>query len=174
MAGDGMPRFRQTEAPIAEPDGYRGPPYRAEVPATLLGEPGLTPEQALGLHKQGAVFIDVLPRDRRPPDLPQGTIWRDRPHETIPGAIWLPGVGYEALAPEQANWFAAVLHDLRAARPDAPLVFFCQSDCWMSWNAARRAVETGHDHVLWFPEGQEGWSAMGQDLAPATPHPGQP
>ena len=52
----------------------------------------------------------------------------------------------------------------------APLVIFCRSDCWMSWNAARRAVALGYSGIQWFPGGIEGWQAAGgAPLVKATP-----
>jgi PQQ-dependent catabolism-associated CXXCW motif protein len=49
------------------------------------------------------------------------------------------------------------------------------ADCWMSWNAAKRALELGHKAVVWYPEGTDGWSEAGLPLAPATavPRPGE-
>lgn len=153
---------------VTEPDGYRGEPYRAAVPATLLGVPALTPNEALALHRSGeAVFIDVLPRtDARPAGLPEDTIWQEPPHRSIPGAIWLPNVGYQALAPQDAAFFRAGLDAASGGRRDAALVFFCKRDCWMSWNAARRAVEQGYTNVRWFAEGQDGWTDLGGSLVP--------
>jgi PQQ-dependent catabolism-associated CXXCW motif protein len=31
------------------------------------------------------------------------------------------------------------------------------TDCWMSWNAAKRAVEWGYSSVIWYPAGADGW-----------------
>ena len=41
--------------------------------------------------------------------------------------------------------------------------------CWMSWNAAKRAVALGYTGVNWFPEGSDGWVAAGGDLVTAEP-----
>ena len=51
----------------------------------------------------------------------------------------------------------------------AALVFFCKADCWMSWNAARRAVALGYGRVGWFPGGTDAWAAEGRALVPAVP-----
>ena len=92
---------------VSEPDGYRGEPYRAPVPATLQGAQVIDGAQALDLHDEGqAVFIDVFPRTLRPEGLPEGTIWREPPHQTIPGAIWLWNTGYQALSPEEETRIA--------------------------------------------------------------------
>ena len=72
-----------TSAPalaVDEPQGYRSAPYRAPVPATLAGAPALSIAQAAEFHAAGAVFVDVLPHERRPEGLPEGTIWRSPPH----------------------------------------------------------------------------------------------
>ncbi|WP_108500758.1 PQQ-dependent catabolism-associated CXXCW motif protein [Paracoccus indicus] len=146
---------------IPEPDGYRGEPYRAPVPATLQGAQVIGGAQALDLHDAGqAVFVDVFPRTLRPEGLPEGTIWREPSHQTIPGAIWLWNTGYQALSPEEE---ARLRDGLTAAKgqDDRPLVIFCRADCWMSWNAARRAVEWGFSGIHWFPGGTDDWLAEG-------------
>jgi PQQ-dependent catabolism-associated CXXCW motif protein len=43
-------------------------------------------------------------------------------------------------------------------------VFFCLKDCWMSWNAAKRALEYGYANVMWFREGTDGWQELGYPL----------
>ncbi|MFD1914415.1 PQQ-dependent catabolism-associated CXXCW motif protein [Halodurantibacterium flavum] len=155
----------------SEPEGFRGPPYRAPVPDTVLGTPGLSLDEAQALHAGGVAFVDVLPATTRPDGLPEGTIWRSPPHDTIPGAHWVPGIGYEALAPETERWMAAVLDRISGGDRSAPMVFFCKSDCWMSWNATRRARLMGYDGARWFPEGSEGWPGP---LVAAEPEPGAP
>ena len=62
--------------------------------------------------------------------------------------------------------FAARLHDVTAGDPQRLVVFFCLNDCWMSWNAARRAAALGL-RAAWFPEGTDGWEAAGLPLEPA-------
>ena len=47
------------------------------------------------------------------------------------------------------------------------MLFFCKTDCWMSWNAAKRAVARGHSQVGWFPGGVDDWQAEGRELVPA-------
>ena len=81
-------------AQVAEPDDYRMDEYRAPVPSTLTGGTVVGPEEAHDLWEDGdAFFIDVLPQAPKPDNLPAGTIWRDKPRDSIPGAIWLPNVG---------------------------------------------------------------------------------
>jgi PQQ-dependent catabolism-associated CXXCW motif protein len=40
-----------------------------------------------------------------------------------------------------------------------PIVFYCQANCWMSWNAAKRAIALGYKKVAWYPDGTDGWEA---------------
>lgn len=61
--------------------------------------------------------------------------------------------------------FGAFLHRVTQGRKDAPLVFYCQSvQCWMSYNAALRAIRLGYTQVLWYRGGLEAWKAAGQPV----------
>lgn len=153
-----------------EPPEYRIDNYRAPVPATLQGARVIDAPTAEALWRaQGAVFIDVLPRPIKPANLPPGTIWREAPHRSIPGAVWLANVGYGVVPEPLLQAFQAELTTLTAGDRTKPLVFFCQKDCWMSWNAARRAVGWGYGNVAWFPEGTDGWADALLPLADIPP-----
>lgn len=162
----------ESATPAPEPAGYRTSAYRAPVPATLNGRPALTTEQAAALWRQGrAVFIDALPQPPRPKGLPPDTIWHPKPHYDIPGSIWLPDTGYGELAPVMETWFE---HSLQAATHgdrSRHLVFYCLADCWMSWNAARRAEALGYTQVDWYARGTDGWAAHGLPLEHREPRP---
>jgi PQQ-dependent catabolism-associated CXXCW motif protein len=151
---------------VPEPDGYRLEDYRSPVPPTLAGATVLDTEAARALWEAGeAVFVDVLPSAPRPPDLPVGTIWQPPSRDTIAGATWLPNVGYGELAPETDTYFRENLERLVGGDTAHPIIFFCLSDCWMSWNAARRAMtEYGHERVFWYPPGTDGWEDAGLPL----------
>lgn len=150
----------------AEPSGFRGPPYQAPVPATLSGARTIDAARAEALHDAGVAFVDVYPRQKRPPGLPEGTIWRGAPHQTIPGAHWLYDTGYDRLSAPESQRLAGGLGRILADQ-DTPVVIFCRVDCWMGWNAAKRAVQMGYRNVMWFPGGVDDWLMQGRDLAPA-------
>lgn len=156
-------------AQVPEPQGYRGEPYRAPVPSSLAGATVIDTAAAHVLWSAGAVFVDVLPRAPRPRDLPEGTIWRQPPRQSIPSAIWLPNVGYAALADVDDTYFRRGLEAATGGDLGAPLVFFCLADCWMSWNAARRALEYGYVDVHWYPDGTDGWTFEGYPTDPVEP-----
>jgi len=157
---------------VPEPDGYRTDGYRMPVPRTLKGAIVIDADKAEQLIKDNAaVFLDVYPRAPKPPNLPAGTVWRDPPHASITGTHWLPNVGYGVLSPEFETYFKTRLEKLTGNDPAKPVVFFCLKDCWMSWNAAKRAISWGYTSVHWFPEGTDGWQAIGNDLTSAVPVP---
>lgn len=144
---------------VPEPPDYRMDDYRGPVPATLTGATVVDDDAAHALWMTGRVaFIDVLPRAPKPDNLPEGTIWRDQPRHSIPGAVWLPNVGYGALAEVTEAYFKAGLAQATGGDLDHPVVFFCLAECWMSWNAAKRALDYGHTRVFWYPEGTDGWT----------------
>lgn len=157
-------------ADIAEPSGFRGEPYTAPVPSTLQGARVIDAEMALTLWAEDAGFVDVYPRTLKPQGLPEGTIWQEPRHDTIPGAIWLWNTGYESLTAEEMQRLEDGLASITRGNPDMPLVIFCRADCWMSWNAAKRAVDLGYRKVMWFPGGIDEWQdALGPDLVRAEP-----
>lgn len=169
----GLPLAAGAEVP--EPDGYRMDDYRGPVPATLAGATVVGPEAAHALWQSGGVaFIDVLPRAPKPPNLPEGTIWRDQPRFSIPGAIWLPNVGYGAIAEVTHAYFRTGLDKVTGGDRSHPVLFFCLDECWMSWNAAKRALEDGYTHVYWFPEGTDGWTFLDFPVERVEAEPGEP
>jgi len=155
-----------------QPDGYRLENYRAPTPSSLEGARTIETVEAARLWRdKSAVFIDVMPQAPRPANLPAGTIWRDKPRFSIPGSAWLPDTGYGELAATTEAYLKAGLATLTGGDRAKPLVIYCLRDCWMSWNAAKRAVAWGYTHVIWYPEGTDGWQAADLPLEPAQPVP---
>lgn len=156
--------------PVREPADYRADHYRAPVPETLQGARVVSSEAAEVLWSTGgAVFIDVFPQAPKPSGLPTGTIWRAPKRETIKGAVWLPNVGYGVLRPELEGFFEAELKRLSKGDLSRPLVFYCLRDCWMSWNAAKRAVRLGYRDVVWYPDGTDGWMDFDRPMEAVGP-----
>ncbi|MBA3041162.1 MAG: PQQ-dependent catabolism-associated CXXCW motif protein [Alphaproteobacteria bacterium] len=161
---------RQT---VEEPGTYREDEYRAPVPATLAGATVVSTAEAHALWESGgAAFIDVLPRPPKPANLPEGTVWNEKPRISIERAIWLPNTGYGKLADPTLAYFRNGLEKATGGDQTKPLLFFCLPDCWMSWNAAKRALELGYGKVYWYPEGSEGWAAAGYPTVRLQPEPG--
>lgn len=162
------PHAARTEVP--EPEGYKTDDYRSPVPASLQGARVIDAEEAEKLlAAKSAVMIDVYPRAPKPANLPPNTVWRDPTHMTIEGALWLPNVGYGLLSDATEASFKARLVEFTGGDASKPIVFFCLKNCWMSWNAAKRALSYGYTHVLWFAEGTDAWQEAGNELVRAEP-----
>ena len=157
-----------------EPAGYRMEQFRAPVPATLAGAKVVGTDEVRKLWEtKAAVFIDVLPRAPKPTNLPPDTVWRDKPRRDIPGSIWLVDTGYGALAAPTLAYFERGLAKASGGDKARPLVFYCLTDCWMSWNAGKRALTLGYSNVIWYPQGTDGWESAGFALEDRVPEPRQ-
>ena len=140
------------------------------MPATLAGARVVSTAELEGLIARAPpLLIDVLPLPRAPANRPQGSIWRVPPRANLPGSTWLPNVGYGELSAEFESWFRDHLARLTGGDRSLPIAFYCEAGCWMSWNAARRALAYGYENIIWYPEGTDGWRAAGLPLAPAQP-----
>jgi PQQ-dependent catabolism-associated CXXCW motif protein len=156
-----------------EPQGYRMDDYRAPTPETVAGGVVLVTEAAHKLWASGnAVWVDVLPAPRQPANLPAASLWMPLPHRDIPGSLWLPDIGRGALGPELEGYFRDHLEAATKGRRDTAVVFYCLADCWMSWNATKRAAGWGYTQVYWYPEGTDGWEAAKLPVAETEPVPG--
>jgi PQQ-dependent catabolism-associated CXXCW motif protein len=157
-------------AAVAEPDGYRQGDYNADVPATLRGGDVVNTAQLVGMVKAGhPILIDVLPAPAPPADNRASLPRMPLPRTNIAGSRWLPDVGRGALSPALEARFRADLARLSHGDKAAALVFYCRPRCWMSWNAARRAISYGYSHVIWYPQGVAGWQQAGQPTQIAQP-----
>lgn len=166
------PELRFPDEPPPEPSGFRMNDYRTVVPLSLKGATVVSNLVAMKLHKEGqTLFIDVMPFTPKPPNLPKDIIWRDKPRDNIPGSVWLANVGYGRLPQEMSDFFSHHLARLTKGQKDQPLLFYCQRDCWMSWNAAKRALDMGYISVYWYPLGTDGWVTIGGKVVPAKPVP---
>jgi PQQ-dependent catabolism-associated CXXCW motif protein len=156
-----------------EPEGYRMDDYRAPTPETVSGGVVLDTDAAHQLWESGtAVWIDVLPAPRRPENLLPSALWMPLPHRNIPGSLWLPDIGRGALSPELESYFHENLEAATKRRRDVPVVFYCLADCWMSWNAAKRAASWHYARVYWYRDGTDGWAAAKLPMAEVEPVPG--
>jgi PQQ-dependent catabolism-associated CXXCW motif protein len=157
---------------VPEPGGYRTEDYRAPVPDTLGGARVLSTKEAEAIWRsKSGVFVDVLPRPPKPPNLPAGTVWRDKPRFDIPGSIWLPDTGYGELAAATENYLKQGLKQVSGNNQAALIVVYCQAECWMSWNAAKRTLSYGYSNVAWYPDGTDGWQRANLPMTEAQPEP---
>jgi len=143
--------------------------YRSPVPDTVPGAEVLhIPDMQRHVAERDAVMIDVLPAPRRPASMRPGTPWLPERHRGLPGSLWWPEIGRGGIPDTMMMQLRRRLQEVTQDTPSRLVVFFCLTDCWMSWNAARRAADLGFN-AAWFPEGVDGWQAAGlptQDTLP--------
>ena len=146
--------------------------FRTPVPCTLAGATVVSTEALrLRLERDPPLLVDVLPSPRRPEGLAEGTLWLPPVRSNIPGTVWLPNTGFGELPVEEEAYLRTNLERLTGGDRARSIVFYCLAECWMSWNAARRAVEWGYGSVIWYPDGTDGWEAAGLPLAESSPVP---
>ncbi len=164
-----LPKEQKQGSLVPEPNGYRMAEFRAPVPATLEGADVLNTEALRALiEAEAPLLIDVMPAPRKPRDT---GLWLPPKRDNLPGSHWLANTGYGELSDEFAEFFEQELARLTLGDASRRLVFYCETDCWMSWNAAKRALSLGYENVGWYPDGSDGWKAAGLSLESAEPLP---
>ena len=165
---------RIATADVRQPDGYRMELYDDTVPMALDGAGTITAVELKALRdSDDAVVIDVIPEHRRPRVLPENQIWYPVEHKGVAGAIWLPDTGYGVLSDITENYFKHHLSIATGGDMDRHVAFYCRTDCWMSWNAAKRALSYGYTNVHWFRNGIDDWFFEDYDIEVLTPAEGQ-
>jgi len=161
-----------TEADLFSADGYRKAQYRSPTLDDVPGGQTITAQELKGRLDRHAPLglVDVLPVPPRPADLPQDTLWLPAKHDNIPGSVWLPDTGQPVLSPALETYFKQGMDKAIGGDKTVPVVLYCREDCWMSWNAAKRAAQWGYQ-VLWYPGGIEAWSRAGYPLSESHPEP---
>ncbi|MBP2299402.1 rhodanese-like domain-containing protein [Azospirillum picis] len=158
---------------IPQPDGFRQSDYRSPTPDGLDGAETVDTPGVQALLAGGSVrpiFVQRLERST----LPGGPWLQSRPYRQIPGSVWLPNVGVGAPDAETMSWFTAQLDHVTGSDRNRDILFYCLSDCWLSWNAAKRAVLLGYARVHWYPAGIDGWMEAGLPTEEAQPLPPPP
>jgi len=154
-------------------EGYRDKHYRRPTPEVAPAGTTLTTEQLAALiAEESPVLIDVQAITVRSELEEFGLSWLpDSPRHHIEGSTWLPNVGYAELDERMTHFFRSNLDRLSGGDPESPLVFYCVVDCWMSWNAIRRAASWGYRNLYWYPDGSDGWADAGLPLVVGEPQP---
>ncbi|MCY1290385.1 PQQ-dependent catabolism-associated CXXCW motif protein [compost metagenome] len=153
-------------AALFSADGYRQSLYRSPTPAhaehaTTLDTAAL---QRLLRERPDTRLIDVYRRAWL-----NGRFVEDEAHANLPGSLWLANTGDGELTPPWQAYFAANLQQASGGDAQRPLVFYCRSDCWLSWNAVKRAHALGYANLYWYRDGIDAWEQAGLPLQPAQP-----
>lgn len=98
-------------------------------------------------------------------------------NEIIPGAVAAVPASQPGGFNDQTQYeFAGFLQQMTGGDKQTPVILYCLSDhCWMSYNAALRAINMGYTNVLWYRGGIEAWKAAGNSVQdPYAMQGGQP
>ncbi len=128
--------------------GLHGGAMHAPTPAQVPGAQVITTMQLVQLVQSGArpVVVDVLGGQ-----------------QSLPGAIpaSMGGAGGSFQDGNQAQ-FVGLLQQATGGDTSRPVVVYCLNPhCWLSYNAALRAVNGGFTRVYWYRGGIETWSQVG-------------
>ena len=91
-------------------------------------------------------------------------------HRTIAGAFWMVGAGAGDMTPAEEKRFVEAMGKFSGGNKSQPLVFFCvDSQCWLSYNAALRAIAAGYTNVMWYRGGVAAWRQADQLMTMSDP-----
>jgi PQQ-dependent catabolism-associated CXXCW motif protein len=91
-------------------------------------------------------------------------------HRTIAGAFWMIGAGAGDMSREEEARFAKAIAAFAGGDKSRPMVFFCvDSECWLSYNAALRAIQLGYTNVMWYRGGIASWRIGQNPMAQSDP-----
>jgi PQQ-dependent catabolism-associated CXXCW motif protein len=152
---DTLMTWEREDHGVRPPRGLRQGEMHGATPSQLPGGQVITTKGLLPLLRQGIpVYVfDVLGAEQ---SLPQAI-----------AAAWAAEPG--DFEDETQQRLAQLLQQVTRGDRAAPLVFYCAGpQCWMSYNAALRAVHLGYRNVLWYRGGMEAWARAGQRSARGT------
>ena len=149
-------------------DGYRSTLYRSPTPAFHENAKTLDPAELLLLQQQhpSLVLIDVY----RNPWLHEQFTLQEQ-HANLPNSLWLANCGDGTLSEQWLAYCSRNLEQATANDKTRPIVFYCRSDCWLGWNAIKRAYALGYNNLYWLRDGTDGWQQANLPLVLAQPVP---
>ncbi len=152
--------------------GLRTSYYQGALPESVPGGTRIKLTKAKSLYdSKSAIFLDVMAHTGTGPDPIDGH-WRlAAPRKNIPGSIWLADVGTGTLTKTMTKYYQSNLVRLTGGNKAKPIIIYCTADCWMAWNAVRRASRWGYSNIFWFREGSNDWDDAGYPLVDAKPVP---
>lgn len=164
-----LPGGARAEA-LFDAAGYRMTEYRAPVPATAPGAETIDIPQVQALAGQGALLLDVMGL-KTYQLAPDGQFLTPEHRDSLPGAVWLPVVGWGQLEPWQQDYLDSNLARLTRSDKARPIIVFCKVDCWVSWNVVKRLNAEGYSRLYWFAGGSDAWADAGLPLHRVLPEP---
>lgn len=136
---------------------------------------GIAPQRTLQQQMHGPTPTQipggqVITTDRLIPLLAQGPQAAPLVFHVLGPGNMLPGAQMAAPASQAGSFddqtqreFGQYLQQVTQGDKARPMVFYClNTQCWMSYNAALRAINMGFTHVLWYRGGIEAWQQAQQ------------
>ncbi|MEM9013982.1 MAG: rhodanese-like domain-containing protein [Pseudomonadota bacterium] len=169
MGQMGMPNFANSERMetqdfgVAATSQLHSGAMHGPTPTTIPGGIVITTQalhSTLQQNPQGIAIFDVLGGP-----------------EVLPGAMGAVAASTPGSFNDQTQQqFGGYLQQVTGGNKQTPVLFYCQSaQCWMSYNAALRAINMGYTQVLWYRGGIEAWKAAGLPMQnPYANQGGQP
>lgn len=168
--------------------GHQGPQSAATPNAQHLDQLGQQERQDFGVHATNQLHTGAM-HGPTPSSIPGGQLittkgvaelvqGRNVPFllldilggpEKLPGAIAaVPAHQAGSFNDRTQSEFGGFLQQATKGNKQMPIVLYCQStQCWMSYNAALRAINMGYTNVLWYRGGIEAWKTAGFKAQPS-------
>ena len=91
-------------------------------------------------------------------------------HRTVDGAFWMAGAGAGDMTKDEEKRFLNAIAGFAGGDKNRALVFLCvDSQCWLSYNAALRAIAAGYTNVMWYRGGVAAWRQAGLTMTFTDP-----
>ena len=145
---DPLTAWERADMGVQPPRGLHPGQFHGPTPNTIPGGQVITTRGLYALYQQNLPVhvFDVLGGQQMLP-------------KAIPAGFAANPGSFEDQTQQQ---LAGMLRQVTGGANDHPLVFYCQGpQCWMSYNAAVRAIALGHRNVLWYRGGLEAWAQAG-------------
>ncbi|HZJ92590.1 MAG TPA: rhodanese-like domain-containing protein [Thiopseudomonas sp.] len=149
-------------------EGYRSSVYRSPTPTFHEQAQTIEPNELVDMQEQypNLLLIDVY----RNPWL-RGHFTLTEEHKNLPNSLWLANCGDGSLSQQWLAYCQNHLEQATAGNTSQPIVFYCRSDCWLGWNAIKRAHAFGYSNLYWLRDGIDGWEQADLPLEHAQPAP---
>ena len=118
------------------------------------------------VNSKKAILIDVWKKDKKPENLDPKK-WFPPQRYSLPGSIWIPNVGLEALTIEQRDYFEKSMKIITKGNKNSEIICFCRSG-YYSKIAAERLIKMGYTNISLYP-GTDVWEDSGRKLYISKP-----
>lgn len=155
---DQIARQETADFGVAPTNQLHSGPMHGPTPASIPGGKLLTTKELVAMvqARQKYLIFDVL----------GGEV-------ALPGAVdAVPASQPGSFQDQVSQRMGSYLGQATGGDTAVPLIFYCAStQCWMSYNAALRAINLGYTNVLWYRGGLEAWQAAGMPTMPRGQQP---